>query len=161
MVSAVQPVLRPTVRVLVVDDRDRVLLFASVDDDGNRFWFAPGGGAEPGEEPEQTAHRELYEETGLTEVELGPELWRRRWVGPWSGVSYVVRERYFLARVPEFTADTGGFTELERNAILEPRWWTLAELAATTERLVPANLAALVDEVLNCGAPSSPWVLEG
>ena len=43
------PVVRPGVRVLVIDDVDRVLLFASIDDAGQRFWYPPGGGSEPGE----------------------------------------------------------------------------------------------------------------
>lgn len=36
-------------------------------------WTMPGGGMEWGESPEQTAHRELAEETGLTAC-LGPVL---------------------------------------------------------------------------------------
>jgi 8-oxo-dGTP pyrophosphatase MutT (NUDIX family) len=36
---------------------------------GRRNWELPGGGAEPGESPDETAVREIREETGLT-VEL-------------------------------------------------------------------------------------------
>src|SRR4028119_1754719 len=88
-----RPVLRPGVRVVVVDDADRVLLFASIGDDGRRFWYPPGGGAEPGERAEDTAPRELREETGLTDVKLDGELWRRRAIVSWGGVRYDCRER--------------------------------------------------------------------
>jgi len=32
---------------------------------GRRNWELPGGGSEPGESPDETARRELHEETGL------------------------------------------------------------------------------------------------
>ena len=71
------PILRPGVRVIVIDDDGRTLLFASTDDEGKRFWFPPGGGTEPGETAEETAYRELQEETGLSNVVLAGEIGRR------------------------------------------------------------------------------------
>ncbi len=152
--NAVQ--VRPGVRVLVIDAADRVLLFASNDDDGRPFWYPPGGGSEPGETAEETARREPWEETGLTDVELAAEIWRRRGLASWGGATYDCRERWFLARVAECRIDTTRFTEQERRAIAAHRWWTVDELAATADRLVPDNLAELVRALLRDGPPERP-----
>ena len=149
-------VVRPGVRVVVVDDTERVLLFASTGDDGRRFWYPPGGGSEPGERPEETARRELREETGLTNVVLDREAWRRQAEVTWGGVTYDCRERWFLTRVPAFEIDTSGFTAEERSAIIDHRWWTLDELEETTDRLVPDELAALLRGVHHDEPPERP-----
>jgi ADP-ribose pyrophosphatase YjhB (NUDIX family) len=47
----------------IFDDLEQVLLVRH--DYGRRNWELPGGGAEPGESPDETALRELREETGL------------------------------------------------------------------------------------------------
>jgi ADP-ribose pyrophosphatase YjhB (NUDIX family) len=154
-------VIRPGVRVLVIDDRDRVLLFASLGDDGRRFWFPPGGGVEPGESAEETARRELREETGLTTVALAGEVWRRRAVVTWGGITYDCRERWFLARVSAFAIDTSGFTAEERIAIENHGWWTLDELEDTADRLVPGNLASLLRDLFRDGLPEQPFIIEG
>jgi len=52
----------PAVSVLVAED-DRVLLVYEVDQDA---WSVPGGAMEVDERPEDSARRELLEETGLT-----------------------------------------------------------------------------------------------
>lgn len=147
---------RPTVRVLLLDDADRLLLFRSVDDCGGAFWYPVGGRVEEGESVQDAAARELLEETGLPGVELGPEVWRRRHVFAWRGVEYDHRERWFIARVQQFDIDTSGFTSAERVDVLEHRWWTQEELAASTERLVPADLAAQLAELLTAGPPAEP-----
>lgn len=50
-------------RAVVADDEGRVLLMKRADDGA---WGLPGGYAEPGETPAETAVREAREETGLT-----------------------------------------------------------------------------------------------
>ncbi|MFI6776090.1 NUDIX hydrolase [Nocardia sp. NPDC050412] len=157
-----EPVLRPAVRLVLLDDKDRLLLFSSTDDsDGHTFWYPVGGGREEGETLEQTAAREAREETGLTELSLGPELWRRRKIASWGGTTYDCHESYFLARVDSFDIDTTGFTESERSSVKSHRWWTLDELAATRDRLVPDNLPTLLADLLISGPPVEPITLMG
>jgi 8-oxo-dGTP pyrophosphatase MutT (NUDIX family) len=56
------PVLLPSVAVMVRDDTGRLLLVRNRDDGR---WQTVGGGMDPGEEPADAAVREAFEETGL------------------------------------------------------------------------------------------------
>jgi hypothetical protein len=50
------PRLRHAVRVLLLDERDRVLLFRGEEPDtGRAFWFPAGGGVEEGEDVQSAA----------------------------------------------------------------------------------------------------------
>jgi putative hydrolase of the HAD superfamily len=156
--TALRTPVRPTARVLLVDGRDRVLLFRGHDPVAPevRFWFPPGGGIEAGESAEDAARREVREETGLAEVVLGPHIWNRRHVVRFYGVLADLRELWFLARTPSFDVDTSGFTDLERETVPEHRWWTLRELEAAEDVLAPRDLAGLVRRLLEDGPPPSP-----
>lgn len=90
--------VRKSSRVILLNDQDEVCLFLHLERD-RRYWILPGGEVDPGESWEAAAIRELWEETGLRDVVLGPRVWTREKVvmlfGEWTrGV-----ERYFLARV--------------------------------------------------------------
>jgi 8-oxo-dGTP pyrophosphatase MutT (NUDIX family) len=61
------------VGVLPVDDRGGVWLVGQYRYALDRYsWEIPEGGSHPGETPEETAHRELREETGLSAEHLEP-----------------------------------------------------------------------------------------
>jgi 8-oxo-dGTP pyrophosphatase MutT (NUDIX family) len=149
--------------VLLVDDAGRLLLFSvGGEADEPTRWFAVGGGVKPGETHEQAARREVWEETGLSDVTLSPEVWRGQpWIAVWGGVAYEVRQRYFLARVPAFEIDTSGFEDFEKASVTGHRWWTAEELATTTDVLRPAGLPQLVARLLADGPPDQPITVAG
>jgi ADP-ribose pyrophosphatase YjhB (NUDIX family) len=150
------PVPRPTARVLLIDGRQRVLLFEMHSDHGQVFWCPPGGALEPGETHEQAAVRELTEETGWPEPTVGPVLGDRRHVVGWGGVLYDCQERWFTGVVEQLDVSDAGWTDDERIDMQDHRWWSLQELRETGERMVPADLADVVARILEFGPPSVP-----
>lgn len=157
--------LRKVARVVLLDADDRILLLHGhePDDPADDWWFTPGGGLEGDETREEAALRELAEETGITEVELGPVLWRRRCSFPFAGRRWDQDEWYYLARtagtVPAVPAATA-LTELERRSVAGVRWWTCQELTRTHETVYPTRLAELLRRLLDEGPPAGPVTLD-
>jgi 8-oxo-dGTP pyrophosphatase MutT (NUDIX family) len=124
------------VRALLVDDRDRVLLMRYGDEYG-MWWVTPGGGQDPGETDEETLRRELREECGLAEFEIGPLLfevdrWHRSEPGHGGGIN-----RTYLVRVPPF--ELAPELDLEAEGCHEQRWVSVDEAAELETR--PEDLA--------------------
>ena len=142
-----EPSLRDAVRAVVVDPGRRVLL-VRFEFPHWKGWATPGGGISPGESDEEALRRELAEETGLDEFDLGPLVWRRTHLfdlGEWDGQV----ERYYLVRVPEFVPTPRlTWEELNDEYVTAVRWWTLDELEATGEEFAPRRLPDLVRDLL-------------
>ncbi|MFE3250808.1 NUDIX hydrolase [Streptomyces sp. NPDC059209] len=154
-------VLRKVSRVVLLDPDDRILLMHGYepDDPSKDWWFTPGGGLEGDETRQEAALRELAEETGITEVELGPVLWRRTCSFPFDGRRWDQDEWYFLARTAQTETTVEGLTELERRSVAELRWWTSAELSTARETVYPTRLAGLLSTLLDEGPPDAPVLL--
>ncbi len=153
--------LRRVARVVLLGPDNRVLLLHGHEpgDSADAWWFTPGGGLEGAETREQAALRELREETGITEVVLGPLLWRRTCSFSFAGRRWNQDEWYYLARTAQTATVAEGLTELERSSVDGARWWTCAELEATSETVYPTRLASLLRRLLREGPPSVPEIL--
>jgi 8-oxo-dGTP pyrophosphatase MutT (NUDIX family) len=154
--------IRNAGRVVLLDDRDRILLFRfeySLDPavKGRAVWITPGGGLEPGESPEEGARRELREETGLR-AELGPLIWTRRHAFPWQGGQLEQRESYYLVRTRAFEVDRENWTAEEHVVMTRHRWWALEELHANAENdyFAPRRLAELLGRIVAGDIPAAP-----
>lgn len=138
-------------RLLLLDPDDRVLLIHERIDDGSTHWLTPGGGVEAGEHPRAAARREAVEEVGI-EVDLpddAPEVLRTRRLWSWAGITYDQVDHFFLARVPEAVPPRpAALTAMELETVLGHAWWSVAELRATDEVLLPPDLGDVLAALL-------------
>lgn len=145
--------LRQGIRAVVLDGDDRILLvhFALSDWTG---WATPGGGIEPAESLEAAIRRELYEEIGLVDYELGPIIWERTHKFRFAEFSGQY-EKFFLVRTstseinPAFSKE-----ELLAERLTDSRWWTLREIQESDEQFAPSTLASLLHTLITHGPPS-------
>ena len=160
MPESADPVTREAARLLVIDPADRLLLMCwqhrMVRTPTGRVWIAPGGGLEPGESWEAAALRELREETGITDVPLGPCVWAREHTVEFDRITLRQVERYYVVRVAEIALSRDGWTAGEQRNISDMRWWTAGELATSKEYFAPRNLVTLLPAVLAGTYPPEP-----
>lgn len=151
-------VVRQGVRALVLDPDDRILLVRFVNPEtAEEFWATPGGGLDPGEEPEDGLRRELREETGLDAGEIGPVVWTRRHVFPWAGKTLDQSERIALVRTPAFEPSPALTpAQLVAEGVHELRWWTLDELASADTNFAPRRIVRFLRQLLEEGPPPTP-----
>lgn len=156
---------RKTVRVLLFDPADRLLLIRMHDPDvadtsgrvlEAAYWVTIGGESELGEDIATTARREVLEESGLTDVWLGPPVWTTEHVLCIHGKSRLMQETFILARAATTGLSREGWTPLERQVIHEIRWWSLAELQATSDTIFPTSLVQHLPALLAGDTPASP-----
>ena len=141
---------RPSARLLILDPVERVLLFRFVHKTGalagQDYWATPGGAVEDGETFAQAAIRELEEETGIRRDEVGPQVGRREFVLQLpDGERVMADERFFLVAARNEALSRAGWTADEVEVMAEHRWWSVRELACTSQTVWPENLLVMLD----------------
>ena len=149
-----EPTPRLSVRALVLDAQDRLLLLRFEDAVGQSWWATVGGGAEESEDDETTLRRELVEEAGLHDPEIGPLVWRREQVFGWGGRLYRQTERFHVVRVESH--EVAPTIDLVPEGVHGHRWWSLAEIEASDETFAPRALARHLRALLDGGIPGEP-----
>ena len=138
-------------RVLVVDAQGRLLLLHGFDpaEPDAPYWFTVGGGAEPGESLAQAAARELAEETGIlaTAADLGDPVWHDVTEFGFDGRKYRQEQEFFLLRVQAPQVRLDGLDAEEVAVIDGHRWWSAADLEATSESYYPSELPRLLRDL--------------
>jgi 8-oxo-dGTP pyrophosphatase MutT (NUDIX family) len=154
---------RSCVRVVLQDRGGRILLFRArlASRSPQDWWELPGGGMEPGESYQQTAVRELAEETGLivSPGQVGPPRWRRTATWTARGIRRLQHEVVVPVRLdadrPPITDD--GRTPDEREEYVEARWWEVADVLASSERFYPGLLPKLLPAFLAGAELTEPF----
>jgi 8-oxo-dGTP pyrophosphatase MutT (NUDIX family) len=150
---------RPVARVLLIDNRDRILLF-DTQLAYTRVWLTPGGALNEGETYEDCGRRELWEETGLRGVSIGPWVRSTHFRFRYQDVVYEQSERYFVARIEAWDLKNDQWEQAEHNEILEHRWWSQEEIANSGQQFRPAELANLLPPVLAGDCPHEPVTVQ-
>ena len=140
---------RPSARLLVLNDKDEVLMFRFAHKRGplagQNYWSTSGGAVEEGETFEQAGLRELEEETGIKCSQIDPEVARREFVLQLADGEFVnADERYFIVRPAAEQLSFDGRTDLEVEVMGEHKWWSLLEIANSTETIWPENLVEIL-----------------
>ncbi len=121
--------------VLITDERGRLLLQHRVD---NHFWGILGGGMEPGETLEETARREIREETGL---EMGDLTFLGVFAGPEFCYQYPNGDQVCDVNIVYLAEQvTGQLMSSDHEETLELRYFALDQLP---ENLNPPDRSIL------------------
>jgi 8-oxo-dGTP pyrophosphatase MutT (NUDIX family) len=161
---------RRAARVVLLDPDNCVLLLAAHDPANpskGSWWEIPGGGIDGGETSAEAAQRELYEETGIGEVEMGPCLWTQHVQYSFAGLRFDQQEEIHVARSPGGVYRPAGLESIEAAAFEGGRWFTLVELERVfgaqggagegpPARLLPPWLPERLPAVLEAGFPTQP-----
>lgn len=140
-------------RVLLISASGRVLLFKIRYQTGvlagMSYWATPGGQLRENESFETAAIRELNEETGIELKSVGQCISHKEF--PWKmpdGEEVIAVENYYIVRVSTERHSHAAWSGQERDAFVDVRWWSPAELAQCDELIYPPDLLSLFVEAV-------------
>lgn len=153
---------RTAARVVLLDRAGHVLLLQATDPADaakGSWWEIPGGGIDPGEDTADAAQRELWEETGIRDVEMGPCVWTQHARFTFAGWRFDQHEHVHVAwcdGVDLATLRPGGLEAFEAMAFRGGRWWGLDDLLGSADTVLPVRLREFLPDLVAGRLPSSP-----
>lgn len=151
---------RPAARVVVLDEQGRIFLINGRDpaDPSKPPWLEiPGGGIDPGEDSAVAVARELYEETGISDAEIGPVVWKQYVEFDFGGYHFESDEKIHVAWCKGGDEWQPKHLEaLEAAAFTGAQWWTLEDLLASDTPVLPTRMREFLPDLVAGIIPSEP-----
>lgn len=146
--------MRLTVRGIVVNKKSgKFLLIKYVDKKSESttnleegFWVMPGGGVEEGETFQEALSREIYEETGISQIEISKCILSRVVYLDLTSKADYYYERYYLVYTDEETINDNNLTTLEKEVIKQYKWWNKEEIKINKNCIMPPNIAYILEK---------------
>lgn len=148
---------RYTVRALLFNPAGDFLMFKYRNDPNihpvggkpleSDYWGTIGGGIDDGEDIMDALRREIFEETGHTDIRIGPQVWHRKVDLVFYGDILHVDEKYFVAHTAGADISTAGHTQIERKFVSDMRWWKPADAAAMRDAVFPVILPQHIADI--------------
>jgi 8-oxo-dGTP pyrophosphatase MutT (NUDIX family) len=158
--------IRNSIKVILLNEKNELLLLR-VDDpltttvDGTyhgSFWHMIGGEIEGNETVEETALREVYEETGIkgSDVELGPVVWYGEFDLIVLGKLRRVKQRFIVGRTKITNISLANLTEEEREITKKAAWFSFEEIKESKEIIYPVLLPDYLPDIIDEKYPDAP-----
>jgi len=150
---------RQAARVVILNENSQVLLIKAVDPanpNGEPWWEIPGGGIHYGEPSAHAAARELREEAGITQAEVGPVVWTQSVQFTFAGLFFDQDEFIHVAWTEQQELLAPTLESLEALAFQGIRWWNLDEVVAHEGRFLPPQLPRLLPDLVAGNIPETP-----
>ena len=159
--------IRQAARALLLTPDNEILL-VRFEFPTRHVWAMPGGGLDPGEDHLTALHRELAEETGLRDPDIGPHIWTREHVIPFiDGTFDGQRDQIHLVRTKRFDPVPAiGWEQMRAERVHEMRWWSLGAVISQAARhaageagvvgFAPGAFADLLQQLVTDGVPARP-----
>ena len=161
---------RTSVKVLLLSEDEELLLLQADDPkttsvDGvynGRFWFPVGGEIEPSESIEETALREIFEETGLTrrDVELGPIVWKGEFDLVLSGKPTHLKQSFIVTKAKKKKISLAHLTPEEQAVVKKAAWFSLEKIQNSREVIFPVVLPQYLPDILAGIYPKEPLEID-
>ncbi|MDU5083273.1 NUDIX domain-containing protein [Tissierella carlieri] len=113
------------------------------------FWVLPGGGVKRNETFEEAIKREIYEETGIININVKNCVFSRIMHAELRNIKQsLYYERYYIVETDDVEISINNLTKNEIKVICEYKWWSINELKQTEDVIFPLSLKTHIDLAL-------------
>ncbi len=147
--------IRKSARAVMLNQNNEIFLFKfhfSFMQGEKTLWVTPGGGLNEDEDFESGLRRELFEETGLTDIDIGQWIWfRNKPFTMKNGEQILSEERYYLVRTNNAAITFEYMDSIERGLTKEGKWWSVESLKLSSEEFFTERLSERLQEIIDGG----------